>query len=96
MGQVFQRIDTIERKQLETDNKIDKIFKAIEERDITPKQGIFYDGQIFDAHRFVSDIIRSAKKSIAIIDNFIDDTVLTLLTKRKKNVDGDYFYENNQ
>lgn len=89
-AQVFQRIDSLEKKQLEhkieSDEKFEKIFKAIEEKEITPKQGIFFDGQIFDAHTFVSDIIRSAKESIALIDNYIDDTVLTLLTKRKKNV----------
>ena len=51
-----------------------------------PKQGIIYNGQIFDAHVFVTKIIRSAKKSIIIIDNYIDDSVLTLLTERRKNV----------
>ena len=49
-------------------------------------QGIFFDGQIFDAYKFVSDIIRSAKKSIILVDNYIDDTVLALLTKRNANV----------
>ena len=53
---------------------------------ITPKQGVFFDGQIFDAYKFVSDLIRRAKKSIIIIDNYIDDSVLLLLTKRKKGV----------
>jgi len=62
------------------------VVSAIEARDITPKQGIIYEGQIFDAHVFVSKIIRSAKKSIIIIDNYIDDSVLTLLTNRKKGV----------
>ena len=89
-AQIFQRIDSLEKKQLEhkikSDEKFERIFEAIEEKGITPDKGIFFDGQIFDAHRFVSDIIRSAKKSIAIVDNFIDDSVLTLLTKRKKNV----------
>ena len=51
-----------------------------------PKQGIFYDGQIFDAHKFVSGIIHKAEKSILLIDNYIDDTVLDLFTKRKKNI----------
>ncbi len=84
--EVFQRLETVERKQIEHDQKIDQIFNAIEERDIIPKQGIFYDGQVFDAYQFVSDLIRTAKNSIILIDNYIDDTVLAHLTKRKKNV----------
>lgn len=54
--------------------------------ELPPKQGIFFDGQIFDAHKFVSDLIRKAEKSIVLIDNYVDDTVLNLFTKRKKNV----------
>jgi len=64
---VFQRIDSIELKLLETDQKFEKIFKALESKDIIPNQGIFFDGQIFDAHKFVSDIIRSTP--LLIIDN---------------------------
>lgn len=89
-AQVFQRLDIIERKQIEhkveTDQKFDQIFNAIEERSIKPKQGIFFDGQIFDAYQFVSDLIRTAQKSIVLIDNYIDDTVLVHLAKRRKNV----------
>ena len=85
-AQVFQRLDALEIKQLKTDTKMDKVLNAIESKEITPKQGIFFDGQIFDAYKFVSDLIRRAKKSIIIIDNYIDDSVLLLLTKRKKNV----------
>ena len=51
-----------------------------------PVEGIFFDGQIFDAYTFVSDLIRSAKKSIVLFDNYIDDTVLTMLDKRKAKV----------
>jgi hypothetical protein len=90
-AQVFQRLDNVERKQIEykidTDKKIEKIFEALEENEIKPKQGIFYDGQVFDAYKFVSDIIRKAKKSIILIDNYIDDTVLSLFIKRNKNVE---------
>ena len=50
------------------------------------EKGIFYSGQIFDAYTFVSDIIRSAKSSIILLDNYVDDTVLTLLGKRNNNV----------
>ncbi|WP_269849839.1 ORF6N domain-containing protein [Methanosarcina horonobensis] len=85
-AQIFQRLDTLELKQLETDKKMEKVLVAIESREIKPKQGIFYDGQVFDAYIFVSDLFMSAKKSITIIDNYLDDSVLTLLTKRKKGV----------
>ena len=85
-AQIFQRLDRVEVKQIGTDNKIDKIFSALESKDITPKQGIFFEGQIFDAYNFVSDLFRSAKKSIIIIDNYIDDTVLTHLSKVAKGV----------
>jgi len=83
---IFQRLDKIEHKQIEADTKFEQIFKAIEEKEINPKQGIFFDGQIFDAYKFVSDLFRSAKSSIQIIDNYIDDSVLTHLTKKEKNV----------
>jgi len=87
---LFQRLETIEKKQLkheiETDKKFDQIFNALESGDIKPKQGIFFDGQVFDAYQFVSDLFRTAQKSIVIIDNYIDDTVLTHLSKRKKSV----------
>lgn len=89
-AQIFQRIDTVEKRQLknemETDEKFEKVFNALQKDKLDPKQGIFFDGQIFDAHKFVSDLIRKAEKSIILIDNYIDDTVLDLFTKRKKNV----------
>jgi len=83
---IFQRLDKIELKQLVTDQKFEKVFKALESKDTIPKQGIFFDGQIFDAHKFVSDIVRTAKKTIVLIDNYVDDTVLTLLSKKRKDV----------
>jgi len=68
-------------------NSIGKIFNALENKSLDFKQGIFYDGQIFDAYVFVSGLIKKAKKSITIIDNYIDESVLSMLTKRKKIVD---------
>jgi len=59
---------------------------AIESNEVKPKQGIFFDGQVFDAYRFLSTLFRAAKKSLIIIDNYIDESVLTHLTKRAKNV----------
>jgi len=85
-AQVFQRLDTLEIKQLETDKKLNHVLDTIENRDIQPKQGIFYDGQVFDAYVFVNDLVKSAKKSIVLIDNFVDESVLVLFSIRKKNV----------
>jgi len=85
-AQVFQRLDSLESKQIVTDQKLDEVFTAIESKTIQPRHGIFFDGQVFDAYQFVSDLVRSAKNSIILIDNYIDDTVLTLFTKRKKGV----------
>lgn len=82
---INQRIESIELKQLKSENKITQIFKALE-RSETLKQGIFFDGQLFDAHVFVSDLIRKAKKSIVVIDNYVDETTLLLLSKRSKKV----------
>jgi hypothetical protein len=83
---IFQRLDKLEQKQIEADHNFNKVFDALQNKDLEPKQGIFFDGQIFDAHKFVSRLIRKAEKSILLIDNYIDDTVLSLFTKRKKNV----------
>ena len=91
-AQLFQRLETIEYHQLEmkqhqdvTDRRIDEVFKRLD-ANIPPMQGIFYDGQVFDAYRFVSDLIRKAEQSVVLIDNYADDTVLTLLDKRKEGV----------
>jgi len=83
---IFQRFDQIEQKLLKYDENFDKIFKALEDKSIKPKQNIFYDGQIFDAYLFVSDIIKSAKESIILIDNYIDESVLILFSKRGANI----------
>jgi hypothetical protein len=83
---IFQRLDKIELKQLKTDEKFEQVFKAMEARQPKPDKGIFFDGQIFDAYTFTADIIREASKSIILIDNFVDDSVLTLLSKRGKSV----------
>ena len=61
------------------------MFKRLDEN-IQPKQGIFFDGQVFDAYHFASNLVRKAKKSIILIDNYVDDTVLALLDKRKSTV----------
>ena len=83
---VFQRLDQVEIKQTRTEEKIERIFKALEAGKPEPDKGIFFEGQIFDAWVFASDIIKTAKRDIILIDNYVDDNVLTLLVKRKKQV----------
>ncbi len=85
-GQLFIRLENIERKQIQYDENFEKIFDAIEKKQIKPKQGIFFNGQIFDAYAFISRLIRNASKSIVLIDNYVDDSVLTLFAKRNENV----------
>lgn len=90
---VFSRLETIEYHQLEmqqhlqeSDKRIEEVFRRLDEGNAKPKQGVFYNGQIYDAYTFVSDLIKSAKKRIVLIDNYVDETVLTLLDKRDNNV----------
>ena len=89
-AEIFQRLSTMEYHQLEmqqhqqeTDKRIDEVFRRLDEGNAKPKQGVFYNGQIYDAYTFVSDLIKSAKKRIILIDNYVDETVLTLLDKRE-------------
>lgn len=87
---IFQKIESIEKRQIsyeiKNDTKVDAILNAIEEKGTPQKQHIFYDGQIFDAYLFVSDIVKSAKQSIKLIDNYIDESTLVLFTKRDAKV----------
>lgn len=69
--------------EIKSDENFNKIFNAIEDKSQKPKQGIFYNGEVFDAYSFISDIIRGAKKSIVLIDNFVDDIILTLFSKNQ-------------
>ena len=80
-AQVFQRLDRVELKQIEHDKKFEHIFNAIENKSIKPSKGIFFEGQIFDAYKFVSSLIRNAKKEIILIDNYIDESTLILFSK---------------
>lgn len=86
---LYQRIKDIERHQLCTDQKIEEIIGFIGSKALPPKEGIFFDGQIFDAYAFASDLIRSARKRIILIDNYIDDSVLMMLAKREEGVTAD-------
>jgi hypothetical protein len=81
---VNKRIERLENKVFEHDQKFDLIIKT----SLPPHEGIFYDGQIFDAYKFVADLVKSAKKEIILIDNYIDESVLTLFSKRNNKVSG--------
>lgn len=91
-AQVFKRLEALEYNQLamlqhqqESDKRIDEIFQKFEEKEETT-QGIFFDGQVFDAYVFISDLVKSATTSIILIDNYVDETVLTILDKRENGV----------
>ena len=80
-----QRIDGLERKYFETEQKFERVFQALEQNTI-PTQGIFFDGQVFDAYALCSRIIRSANKRIVLIDNYIDESTLVHLSKKREGV----------
>ena len=80
---VNQRFERLEQRVSRTEEKIDFFVRT----SLPPQQGIFFDGQVFDAYRFVSDLVRKAKHSITLIDNYVDDSVLSLLDKRAANVE---------
>ena len=85
-AQLFQRIEKVEIEQIETNKRIDDILDALDSGTVKPKQGIFYNDQIFDAYLFVSDLIKTANHSLVLVDNYVDDSVLSLLTKRNPKV----------
>ena len=85
-GQLFERLTNVEYKLLEHDKKFDKVFDQLQNEE-NIKQKIFFEGQIYDAYSLIIDIIKQAGKKILIIDNYIDDSVLKMLTKKNKNVE---------
>jgi hypothetical protein len=91
---IFQRLDRVEIKQLQSDEKIDQIFKALDAKTLAADKGIFFNGQIFDAYVFVSDIIKKAKTEIILIDNYIDESVLIHLSKRHENASATIYTRN--
>jgi hypothetical protein len=94
-GGLLQRMDSLEKRQavreIQTDERFEEIFKALEYKRGTPAQGIFFDGQIFDAYVFVNDLLRTAKRFIVLIDNYVDDSVLVQLAKRPDGVSAAIF-----
>lgn len=85
-GQLFERLTNVEYKLLEHDKKFDKVFDQLQNEE-NIKQKIFFEGQIYDAYSLIIDIFKKANKKILIIDNYIDDSVLKMLTKKNNNVE---------
>ena len=87
---LLQRMDILEQRQISqeisTDKRFKELFDALEEKSILASQGVFFNGQVFDAYVFVNDLLRQAESSIVLIDNYIDDSVLMQLSKRHQGV----------
>jgi len=91
---VFQRLDNIELKQLRTDEKLQQIFEALEAGQPKPDKGIFFDGQVYDAWQWISSLVKSAKSSLVLIDNFVDESVLSLFAKKNRSVSVSIYTKN--
>lgn len=79
---INQRLEQLEQRVSRTEEKIDFFVRS----SLPPIEGVFFEGQIFDAYKLAADLVRSAKESLVLIDNYVDESVLTLLTKRKAEV----------
>ena len=86
-AQIFQRLDSLENHMMKSNKRIDELFDKMDKYGVEQKQGIFYQGQIFDAYSFFQKLIQKAKSEIILIDGYVDLTVLDRLSKKKKNVD---------
>lgn len=100
-AQIFRRFENIEQNQMllfnqlsVTNNRIDEVFRRLDNGLAAPSQGIFFDGQVFDALRFVSDLIRSAKQRVILFDNYVNDATLALLDKRADEVEAVIYTKN--
>lgn len=82
---LFSKLNIIESKVLEHDDKISKLFDVLE-KETLPNKGIFFDGEVFDAHVFISTLIKKARNRIILIDNYVNDETLTILSKKESNV----------
>ena len=85
-AQVFQRLDKIEKHQISTDSKINELFDKMDKYKIDDTQGIFFQGQIFDAYAKFESFISQAQKEIILIDNYVDLSILERFSKKKSNV----------
>ena len=89
--------DKIDRKFSEQDAKIENLNKQVDffvRTSLPPVEGVFHNGQIFDAYKFATDLIKSAKKSLVLIDNYVDESVLLMLSKRETGVSAKIYTTN--
>jgi hypothetical protein len=84
-SEILNRLLILENKQVETDKTVNKILQSFDKNPQIPSKGIFFEGQLFDAYVFTINLIKSAKKSIILIDNYVDETTLLMLSKRDEN-----------
>lgn len=80
----LQKFQQIDQKLLPHDEKFNEIFNKLDKESL-PKKGIFFNGQVFDAYKFIIDLIKNAEKSIVLIDNFVTEDTLNLLSNKKEN-----------
>ena len=85
-AQIFQRIETLEMRQISTDNKLNQVLSKLDDGTVTKIEGIFYEGEVFSARAFIEDLIKSAQREIILIDAYVDATILNLLTLRAPGV----------
>jgi len=85
-SQTLQKFQQIDQKLIEHDGKLDEIYKHFKQNKLTQNSGIFFEGEVFDAFKFMNSLIKQAKTRIILIDNYIDETTLTLFTESKAKV----------
>jgi len=96
-ARIFERLDHVERRQILADQKFEQIFTALESHDAQPRsQGVFFNGQIFDAYTFATSLFKQARKSIVLVDNYVDESVLLMLAKRAPSVTATIYTKKNQ
>ena len=83
---VFEKFHKVDKKFLEHDENFSKLFDALEQKKLTPSQGIFFNGQVFDAFVFISKLIKTARTRIVLIDNYVDETTLQLFADKNSEV----------
>ena len=84
--EVFEKFQRIDKKLLVHDDNFNKIFEAMEKKELMPSQGIFFEGQVFDAFLFVSDLVRKAKERLVLFDNYVDESTLKLFSDKADGV----------
>lgn len=97
-ARVLKRLEVIEHHQLvmakrqdKAEDQIEEVFRRLDEHHVVPSEGIFYAGQIYDAFELVERLIKSAKKSIVLIDNYVDESVLTMMSEKNQGVQVDIY-----